>query len=73
MLSKEGFIVLRHYLGEGISKAAVARKLGVPDVVVEEADAVVEEVEETEPEKPARRMTILRKAKKDTERDDQQA
>jgi hypothetical protein len=29
MLGKEEFIVLRHYLGEGISKAAVARKMGV--------------------------------------------
>jgi hypothetical protein len=25
MLSKEDFIVLRHYLGEGVSKTAIAR------------------------------------------------
>jgi len=29
MLSKEAVIVLHHYLGEGLSKAAIARKLGV--------------------------------------------
>jgi transposase len=34
MLSKEEFIVLRHYLGEGVSKAAVARKLGVSRMTV---------------------------------------
>jgi len=34
MLSKEEFIVLRHYLGEGISKTAIARKLGISRMTV---------------------------------------
>jgi len=34
MLSKEEFIVLRHYLGEGISKSSIARKLGVSRMTV---------------------------------------
>ena len=34
MLSKEEFIVLKHYLGEGISKTAVARKLGISRMTV---------------------------------------
>ena len=29
MLSKEAVIVLQHYLAEGISKMAIARKVGV--------------------------------------------
>lgn len=34
MLSKEEFFVLRHYLGEGISKTAIAKKLGVSRMTV---------------------------------------
>ncbi len=34
MLSKEEFIVLRHYLGEGVSKTAIARKLGISRMTV---------------------------------------
>ncbi len=34
MLSKEEFFVLRHYLGEGISKTAVAKKLGISRMTV---------------------------------------
>jgi len=29
MISKEGFIVLHRYLKEGLSKSAIARKLGI--------------------------------------------
>ena len=29
MLSREGLILLRHYVQEGLSKSAVARKLGI--------------------------------------------
>ena len=29
MLSKEGFIMLQHYIKEGLPKSAIARKLGV--------------------------------------------
>jgi transposase len=34
MLSKEEFFVLRHYLGEGMSKTAIAKKLGVSRMTV---------------------------------------
>jgi DNA invertase Pin-like site-specific DNA recombinase len=34
MLSKEEFIVLRHYLDEGVSKTAIARKLGISRMTV---------------------------------------
>ena len=34
MLSKEEFFVLRHYLGEGVSKTAIAKKLGVSRMTV---------------------------------------
>ncbi len=34
MLSKEVFIVLNHYLKEGVSKAAIARKLGISRMTV---------------------------------------
>jgi DNA invertase Pin-like site-specific DNA recombinase len=34
MLSKEGFYVLRHYLSEGVSKTAVAKKLGISRITV---------------------------------------
>jgi transposase len=34
MLSKEEFIVLRHYLKEGVPKAAIARKLGISRMTV---------------------------------------
>lgn len=34
MLSKEEFFVLRHYLGEGMSKTSVAKKLGISRMTV---------------------------------------
>lgn len=34
MLSKEEFFVLKHYLGEGVSKTAIAKKLGVSRMTV---------------------------------------
>jgi transposase len=34
MLSKEEYFVLRHYLGEGVSKTAIAKKLGISRMTV---------------------------------------
>ena len=34
MLSKEEFIVLQHYLGDGVSKTAIAKKLGISRMTV---------------------------------------
>jgi transposase len=55
MLSKEEYIVLHHYLGEGVSKTAIAKKLGISRMTVHRyaADKKTEPGYDTRARKPS--------------------